>query len=412
MRKILKKIIFILVVIFYPFVSHADEWINKKFNNAYLQGVSFPETEIGYICGGNQIFRTEDAGNTWQIQTTGLNSTQLLYNVVFVNSSVGCAVGKNGTVIRTTDGGDTWISIGPSGATQNFWGVTIFSPLEIIVSGASGSIYKTTNGGNTWTSCSNPVSSIFFEIAFIGMTGYTTAQQPNFSFAKSSNQGNNWSLSPISDFSGYGVTSVGSSLYLAGENLSTNKLRIIKSTDGGQTWDSQIMNEHGNFVDISFSNEMKGFALSKGYFTSSIYKTIDGGNSWQFVVTFNTLLNDIYCTANHVYAVGDSGNIYTSEITVGIEHISENVEGYSLSQNFPNPFNPETNIKFSISQSGNVKLTVFDITGKEVESLVNEKLSAGTYAYNFNASNLPSGTYFYKIETDNFVETKKMVLIK
>ena len=85
---------------------------------------------------------------------------------------------------------------------------------------------------------------------------------------------------------------------------------------------------------------------------------------------------------------------------------------FSLEQNFPNPFNPVTKISFSIPQSANTKLTVFDISGKQVAELVNGELEAGTYNIDFDASHLASGTYFYKMESGSFVEVKKMILIK
>ncbi|CAF3692760.1 unnamed protein product [Rotaria sp. Silwood1] len=85
---------------------------------------------------------------------------------------------------------------------------------------------------------------------------------------------------------------------------------------------------------------------------------------------------------------------------------------FSLEQNYPNPFNPSTIINFNIPSSGFVRLKVYNSLGKEVESLVNENLSAGSYSVNFNASNLAGGVYFYKLETDKYTETKKMILIK
>ena len=85
---------------------------------------------------------------------------------------------------------------------------------------------------------------------------------------------------------------------------------------------------------------------------------------------------------------------------------------FSLSQNYPNPFNPVTKISFGIPQTGNTKLTVFDISGKQVAELVNNVLEAGTYNIDFDASHLASGTYFYRIETAGFTEVKKMILIK
>lgn len=85
---------------------------------------------------------------------------------------------------------------------------------------------------------------------------------------------------------------------------------------------------------------------------------------------------------------------------------------FALMQNYPNPFNPSTRIKYSVPQSSNVELKVFDILGNEVATLVNEEQSAGNYKVNFDAAGLSSGMYFYKLQTDNFVETKKMLLLK
>lgn len=98
---------------------------------------------------------------------------------------------------------------------------------------------------------------------------------------------------------------------------------------------------------------------------------------------------------------------------IGIEQISSNVpNGFSLEQNYPNPFNPETKIRFSIPAKENVRLTVFDALGREIETLVNESLAAGTYEVNFERSNLSSGVYFYKITSGNFTQTKSMVIVK
>ncbi len=98
---------------------------------------------------------------------------------------------------------------------------------------------------------------------------------------------------------------------------------------------------------------------------------------------------------------------------IGINIINENIPTkYLLSQNYPNPFNPATTIKFAVPDAGLIKLSVYDILGREIEILANENLSAGTYSVNWDASNFPSGIYFYRLEGSNFAETKKMVLIK
>jgi len=103
---------------------------------------------------------------------------------------------------------------------------------------------------------------------------------------------------------------------------------------------------------------------------------------------------------------------YLCATTVGIINENETPLSYSLSQNYPNPFNPTTNIKFSILNSGNVNISVYDITGKEVSVLVNQSFNAGSYTVDFDASSLSSGIYFYTIKADGFTDTKKMMLIK
>ena len=91
---------------------------------------------------------------------------------------------------------------------------------------------------------------------------------------------------------------------------------------------------------------------------------------------------------------------------------NEIAEEFSLEQNYPNPFNPSTVIKFAIPNSGVVQITVFDASGREVSSLVNGYMNKGIHTVEFNAAGLSSGVYFYKIKTEGFVETKKMLLVK
>jgi len=85
---------------------------------------------------------------------------------------------------------------------------------------------------------------------------------------------------------------------------------------------------------------------------------------------------------------------------------------FNLEQNYPNPFNPSTNIAYSIPENGNVRLSVYNVVGEEVAVLVNETKAAGNYTVEFNASNLPSGVYLYKLQAANSVQTRKMMLLK
>jgi hypothetical protein len=103
------------------------------------------------------------------------------------------------------------------------------------------------------------------------------------------------------------------------------------------------------------------------------------------------------------------GNLWAP---VSVKEDGQLVNEFALSQNYPNPFNPTTQIKFSIKESGLVTLKIFDILGTEVAALVNSEYSVGNYTVDFNAAGLASGIYFYKIQTGNFVETKKMMLLK
>ena len=99
--------------------------------------------------------------------------------------------------------------------------------------------------------------------------------------------------------------------------------------------------------------------------------------------------------------------------TTGVQNVSSNVPSvYKLYNNYPNPFNPATKIKFDLPKNSYVKINVFDVTGRMINEIVNQNLSAGSYETEFNGSNLSSGIYYYRIEAGDFVETKKMILVK
>ncbi len=123
--------------------------------------------------------------------------------------------------------------------------------------------------------------------------------------------------------------------------------------------------------------------------TGSLIRTISTAANFQYITPYNP---------GALLATGNNGNIIPGE--------------YSLSQNYPNPFNPTTNIKYQIPKSGFVKISVYDINGREAALLVNEVKSAGTYEVTFSAEGFSSGAYFYKIESNGFTDYKKMVLIK
>lgn len=110
---------------------------------------------------------------------------------------------------------------------------------------------------------------------------------------------------------------------------------------------------------------------------------------------------------------GVMGDHNLGQVILDVKEIGTGMpESYSLEQNYPNPFNPTTNIRFSITESGLVTLKVYNALGQEVATLLNEEKNAGSYEYNFSANNLSSGIYFYKIQSNGFTATKKMILVK
>ncbi len=102
----------------------------------------------------------------------------------------------------------------------------------------------------------------------------------------------------------------------------------------------------------------------------------------------------------------------TTSNYVGIKNTDSEVDNYELKQNYPNPFNPNTKIEYTVPKTADVRLVIYDITGKEITSLVNEKQNAGTYIKDLSGTTLSSGTYFYQLSVNGIPETKKMILIK
>jgi hypothetical protein len=110
---------------------------------------------------------------------------------------------------------------------------------------------------------------------------------------------------------------------------------------------------------------------------------------------------------------GEGLAVYREGGVIGVEKEKENLPvQFALYQNYPNPFNPSTTIEFDIPERSNLKLVIYDILGREVETLIDKELEPGKYKLNFTATNLPSGVYFYTLKTPKFTKTNKMLLIK
>lgn len=188
---------------------------------------------------------------------------------------------------------------------------------------------------------------------------------------------------------------------------------ILTSTNSGETWNvtSSPTTEDLYYAHLGFASIICGA-------NGTILKSTSSGSWFRQATPVTDKLNTLFALGYQLYiALGDNGRVLKTTDGGGpplaINIISNEVPAeYSLSQNYPNPFNPETNINFSLPVSGHVKITVYDITGSEIDVLVNENLNAGEYKTDFDASGLTSGVYIYKMETGTFTNVRKMILIK
>ena len=186
-------------------------------------------------------------------------------------------------------------------------------------------------------------------------------------------------------------------------------------------WFSQISGTATRLYGISFTDANTGTAVGEN---GRILRTTNGGTNWTLQTSGITtnLFSVSFTDANTGTAVGENGRIHRT-INGGVTFVnqvsSEIPERFSLYQNYPNSFNPATKINFDIPKNGYVTLKVYNLLGKEVQTLVSRDLKSGSYTVDFNASKLTSGVYFYRLQATpkdgqagDFVETRKMVLVK
>jgi len=218
----------------------------------------------------------------------------------------------------------------------------------------------------------------------------------------------------------------------AGEGQNTGTVKY--NTNGVLQWAAYFRGFHQTIVnqsqypfDMKIDAEGNVYVCGYDYSTAYISKYNSSGVLQWFKNYGPTSGDDAFYAMvldmnNNIFVTGPSyGSAATSfeyatlkySQPIGISPISgEMPTEFSLSQNYPNPFNPVTNIEFSVPKSSFVKLTVFDVTGRELETLVSQTMSPGTYKADWDASKYSSGVFFYTLTTDGFTQTKKMMLIK
>ena len=189
------------------------------------------------------------------------------------------------------------------------------------------------------------------------------------------------------------------------------EMRIVRQDNGKEIGRTKIM----SLPSPDFTLSIPQIEMNHNY-NVDFYADHNGNGSYDapptdhaWRLTFNSSTGNFVQNFSHNPNFTD---IAWEDATGVLDEISLLPNKYRLLQNFPNPFNPTTNITFTLKESGLVNVTVFDILGREVTTLVNRVLSSGLHTFPFNAKDLQSGTYFYRIETNNFTDVKKMVLLK
>jgi len=370
-------------------------------------------------CG---VYKTTNGGNTWTLTSNAVFQQRSIQAIVVnpTNPNIAlCGVfnaGSNSTdgIYRTTDGGTTWaVSNSGFGANKNILALAMDpSNPNVVYAGTSFMppstgptyVYKSTDGGVTWTNSSNGLPPLSTDINPVRTIDISTANTQYIA---------------------------------AGLFQNTTTGGFYWSTNGGALWTKMhtgLPSATGVLIRAVLfrpnSTTEIYCAIDAVAPNAGVWRTVNGANSWvQFVN--GTLMNSYLTRTLSFRATPWDSTLYTGVgTTVGTSTPGQGVYEYShylvgvsnsngripkefaLYQNFPNPFNPATYITYDIPRESFVTLKIYDISGREVGSLVNETKQPGSYQILFNASSLSSGVYFYTISAGNFLETKKMIITK
>ncbi|MBS1517338.1 MAG: T9SS type A sorting domain-containing protein [Bacteroidetes bacterium] len=418
-------------------------------NPGTFPSISVVDQNVIWVAGGPTgtpvVARSTNGGVNW----TNMPTNGILLEVYCVwgidentayvgDGGAAGGAGGNARFYKTTNAGANWTEVGSTGGSAGFFNGIVFSKTQPTFGvaqsdpplGAGQPYYfsVTTDGGSTWTPTAPPGfagtasaqnSIVCLDNQFYGFGSNTSPP----SLIYTSNGGTNWAK--------IGTSVAGN--FTSGVAFSTDKQRglvasstslpqVSRTTDGGLTWTTVVaqagVTGYATIKWIEGTNTvyMSGQVGAAGV----IEKSTDGGLTWS-VMTTSSLTGVTHMEFRRVgttvygFAVTSNGAVLKLVETVTtVNNISSSVPAdYKLDQNYPNPFNPSTTINFSIPNSSKVNLTVYNSLGKEVSTLVDEFLNAGSYSTKFTASSdLTSGIYFYTIKAGNFTETKKLMLVK
>jgi len=363
-----------------------------------------------WICGaGGVILYTSNGGANWTVQNSG--TTADLHAIVFMEIAGNpvFACGENGTMLYTTNNGSDWISINMN--TSNT--LRDISDFNFIAVGDSGVIFRSTNSGLNWQSVPSPVTADLYAVS--GTFGYYAVGRAG-TIIKGINPGQLWTeLNSGITNDLFGVPLFGRVDIAVGDNG-----LILGSSNFGTSWYSQNSFTNSSLKSIEYSANNTSRIICAGD-NGVVLKSTDYGTTWGSQISGTSEdLNSIffYLGDSRGFACGDNGTILRTTDGGGVftditNSSTEKITDFTLSQNFPNPFNPKTIIKYHIPVSGFVSLKIYDALGNEVTALVNEKQSSGSYDAAFDGNGLSSGIYYYSLYSDGILkDTKRMLLLK
>jgi photosystem II stability/assembly factor-like uncharacterized protein len=425
--EIVKELILVLLILIVAGESFAQSgWHSQQIGTRNYVHVKFLDSNTGYMIGSDgTILKSTNGGFSWFVQSTSLFVLPVKSGFVYNNQIFGIISGgtASGRVYITTNAGNSWKAgddILPIGGVGSIWlrGVFIVNQLTAFTFGTDygpntapyvdGIVYKTTNAGLNWFQSFRGD----FEHYDLKAKDSLNIAKSSGAFMRSSDGGVSWNY--VSNMHAFG--GIMSDPFRDTIMVSDTRGLVIRSTNRGNEFIELQTGNTKPLRNLFFVDRKRGHFIGD---SGVILFTSNAGETFS-VQQSNTMqkLNSVYFINKDTgFAVGDSGVVlrtYTGGILTGVEsnNAVTNPTEFALLQNFPNPFNPTTTIRFDVRTSGNVSLKVFDVLGREVEVMVNEYLKSGSYSVQFSGDNLPSGVYYYELRAESFSETKRMVLAK
>ena len=398
-----------------------------------INDVTFLDSLTGFVATGvssniSYILKTTNGGYNWVSKKT---NTHPFTKIVFLNKNVGYCASWD-TLFKTTNAGENWtnISIGSFGIWISDMHILNEDTIWVVMSeGLVGGIFRTTNGGQNWVQQFSQFQNNPDKIYMANKNlGFMRKGNPPFSsyVGRTTNGGFNWVLTTED-------TAFVDIHFTDSLNGWMAQGTVKKTTNGGLNWSYQYIPklnfvngmEHFSFVNKDTIWGVNGQINTPGGRRGIIYKTTNGGVNWGYQIPDTGFRIPAYSFIKFTdnfkgWAFSDDIRILhtttggDSTLYVGINQYNENIPtDFRLGQNYPNPFNATTIINYQLTISNNIKLIIFDITGKKIELLLNKQQERGNYDIKFDGSNLSSGIYFYTVFINDIrVDTKKMLLIK